>query len=142
MKALEGAKAGPILGMRRSAGMNAHSGDAIAGFIGVAFAIVVGCGSALARGAVFQWSGTVDDLVSSETKAHPRAFLWVPEGCERGGGGWWWRRRIWRRSSCFRMRGFGGRWVSWGLRRCGLHRGCRIFGFGLMPGMGRGWRSC
>ena len=40
-------------------------------------------GSAASRAAVFQWSGTVDDLVSSETKAHPRAFLWVPEGCER-----------------------------------------------------------
>ncbi|MGN6370172.1 MAG: hypothetical protein ACTHN5_18095, partial [Phycisphaerae bacterium] len=37
----------------------------------------------MARGAVFQWSVEVGDVVSSETHGHPRAFLWVPEGCER-----------------------------------------------------------
>src|SRR5208282_2558391 len=37
--------------------------------------------SSRARVAVFQWSTTVDDIVSTETKDHPRAFLWIPENC-------------------------------------------------------------
>src|ERR1700677_4354186 len=36
-----------------------------------------------AAGAVFQWSTTLDDVVSPETKDHPRAFLWIPEICQR-----------------------------------------------------------
>jgi hypothetical protein len=36
-----------------------------------------------ARGAVYQWSATIDDVVSPETKDHPRAFLWIPENCQR-----------------------------------------------------------
>jgi hypothetical protein len=33
--------------------------------------------------AVYQWSALVDDVVSSETKDHPRAFLWIPDHCQR-----------------------------------------------------------
>jgi len=40
-------------------------------------------GSVDARAAVFQWSTTIDDVVSSETNDHPRAFLWIPENCQR-----------------------------------------------------------
>jgi len=35
-----------------------------------------------AHAAVYQWSVTIDDVVSSETKDHPRAFLWVPDHCQ------------------------------------------------------------
>jgi hypothetical protein len=37
----------------------------------------------LARAAEWQWSATVDAVTSSETNAHPRAFLWIPPNCER-----------------------------------------------------------
>ncbi|MFS2217825.1 hypothetical protein ACCD08_25255 [Telluria sp. Tellsp104] len=37
----------------------------------------------IANAAEYQWSVTVDTVVSSETNAHPRAFLWVPPGCDR-----------------------------------------------------------
>ena len=33
--------------------------------------------------AVYQWSSTLDQVVSPETKDHPRAFLWIPEKCQR-----------------------------------------------------------
>lgn len=36
-----------------------------------------------ARAAVYQWSATVDEVISRESKGHPRAFLWVPEACKR-----------------------------------------------------------
>ena len=36
-----------------------------------------------ARAAVYQWSTTIDEVVSPETKDHPRAFLWIPEKCQR-----------------------------------------------------------
>ena len=32
---------------------------------------------------MFQWSATLDDVVSGESKGHPRAFLWIPENCQR-----------------------------------------------------------
>jgi hypothetical protein len=32
---------------------------------------------------VFQWSATIDDVISPETKDHPRAFLWIPENCQK-----------------------------------------------------------
>jgi hypothetical protein len=32
---------------------------------------------------VWQWSVQVDSVVSGETKAHPVAFLWVPENCKQ-----------------------------------------------------------
>jgi hypothetical protein len=32
--------------------------------------------------APYQWSATVDEIISNETNAHPRAFLWVPPACE------------------------------------------------------------
>lgn len=34
-------------------------------------------------GAEYQWSTTVDEIVSTETNDHPRAFLWVPPACKR-----------------------------------------------------------
>lgn len=39
--------------------------------------------SAPADAAVYQWSAPVTSVVSSETDEHPRAFLWVPPGCQR-----------------------------------------------------------
>jgi hypothetical protein len=47
------------------------------------------CGLALillalpARAAVYQWSTTIDELISPESKSHPRAFLWIPDRCQR-----------------------------------------------------------
>lgn len=32
--------------------------------------------------AVYQWAVEVEGVVSDETKAHPMAFLWVPENCD------------------------------------------------------------
>jgi hypothetical protein len=32
---------------------------------------------------VYQWSVTVSSVVSGETNAHPRAFLWIPENCQQ-----------------------------------------------------------
>ncbi len=50
---------------------------------------IVWC-AALASGLVmpshaadWQWSVTVDSVVSSETKDHPRAFLWIPPDCRQ-----------------------------------------------------------
>jgi len=37
----------------------------------------------LARAAEWQWSATVDGVTSGETKAAPRAFLWIPPNCAR-----------------------------------------------------------
>jgi hypothetical protein len=36
-----------------------------------------------AGGAVYQWSVSVDDVISRESNHHPRAFLWIPENCQR-----------------------------------------------------------
>ena len=36
-----------------------------------------------ARAAVYQWSVSVNDVISRESKGHPRAFLWIPEDCQR-----------------------------------------------------------
>lgn len=36
-----------------------------------------------ALGNVYQWSVTVDGVVSKETGDHPRAFLWIPQNCQR-----------------------------------------------------------
>jgi len=33
--------------------------------------------------AEWQWSVVVDSMVSPETNDHPRAFLWIPPGCQR-----------------------------------------------------------
>ena len=35
------------------------------------------------RASVFQWSAPIEDVISPETKDHPRAFLWIPENCQR-----------------------------------------------------------
>ena len=40
------------------------------------------CHSAIAQTAVWQWSAPVQSVISSETKDHPQAFLWVPENCK------------------------------------------------------------
>jgi hypothetical protein len=33
--------------------------------------------------AEYQWSAPVDEVISTETNEHPRAFLWVPPACQR-----------------------------------------------------------
>jgi hypothetical protein len=33
--------------------------------------------------AEYQWSATVDEVISTETNEHPRAFLWIPPACQR-----------------------------------------------------------
>jgi hypothetical protein len=33
--------------------------------------------------AEWQWSVSIHNVVSSETNDHPRAFLWIPEGCKQ-----------------------------------------------------------
>jgi hypothetical protein len=33
--------------------------------------------------AEWQWTATADGIVSAETNDHPRAFLWIPPGCQR-----------------------------------------------------------
>ncbi len=32
---------------------------------------------------VWQWSVSVDSVISSETKDHPQAYLWIPENCKQ-----------------------------------------------------------
>jgi hypothetical protein len=32
---------------------------------------------------VWQWSVSVDNVISEETKDHPQAFLWIPENCKQ-----------------------------------------------------------
>lgn len=39
--------------------------------------------SNMAWSAEYQWSAPVRSVISSETKDHPRAFLWIPPGCQR-----------------------------------------------------------
>ncbi len=53
------------------------------GLVAAAMACGLAALHSAARAAVYQWSATVDDVTSGETKAHPRAFLWIPEGCKR-----------------------------------------------------------
>ena len=36
-----------------------------------------------AQAQVWQWSVTVDRVISDETKDHPQAFLWIPEDCKQ-----------------------------------------------------------
>jgi hypothetical protein len=36
-----------------------------------------------AHAAVYQWSTTIDDVISPETKDHPRAFLWIAPDCQK-----------------------------------------------------------
>ncbi|MDP3916429.1 MAG: hypothetical protein Q8R96_22105 [Bacteroidota bacterium] len=40
-------------------------------------------GSTVGKAAVWQWSVEVASVVSGETNAHPRAFLWIPENCKQ-----------------------------------------------------------
>jgi hypothetical protein len=47
------------------------------------FALVAAILPLAAPAADYQWSATVDEIVSLETNDHPRAFLWVPPACER-----------------------------------------------------------
>jgi hypothetical protein len=39
--------------------------------------------SSPAQAAVFQWSAPLNDVISPESKEHPRAFLWIPENCQK-----------------------------------------------------------
>ncbi|MBW8781499.1 MAG: hypothetical protein JF599_06400 [Verrucomicrobia bacterium] len=40
-------------------------------------------GAVPARAADWQWSVPLTDIASSENNDHPRAFLWIPPGCQR-----------------------------------------------------------
>jgi hypothetical protein len=42
--------------------------------------ICVGC---VSEAQVWQWSVSVDSVLSAETNAHPQAFLWIPENCKQ-----------------------------------------------------------
>jgi hypothetical protein len=48
-----------------------------------AFLLSVLAAASAARAGVYQWSATLDTVVSRETTDHPRAFLWIPENCRR-----------------------------------------------------------
>jgi hypothetical protein len=37
----------------------------------------------IVRASVYQWSTPIASVISSESKGHPRAFLWIPEHCQR-----------------------------------------------------------
>lgn len=50
--------------------------------LGVALYAVVGVFSE-ARAAEWQWSVTIPSVVSAETEAHPKAFLWIPADCRQ-----------------------------------------------------------
>jgi len=39
--------------------------------------------AARGRAAEWQWSAAVDSIISSETRDHPRAFLWIPPECRQ-----------------------------------------------------------
>ena len=45
--------------------------------------LLLASGAGRVRAAEWQWSVTVDSVVSPETQAHPRAFLWIPPDCRR-----------------------------------------------------------
>jgi hypothetical protein len=49
----------------------------------LAGALLVATACVTARAADYQWSVPVTSMVSSETNDHPRAFLWIPPGCQR-----------------------------------------------------------
>jgi hypothetical protein len=40
-------------------------------------------GSTACVASVYQWSATIDSVVSGESKSHPRAYLWIPPNCQR-----------------------------------------------------------
>jgi hypothetical protein len=40
--------------------------------------------TSLANGVVWQWPAEGTSVVSDETNAHPRAFLWIPENFKSG----------------------------------------------------------
>ncbi len=37
----------------------------------------------LAQNAIYQWSVPITQIISNETKEHPKAFLWIPENCKQ-----------------------------------------------------------
>lgn len=47
-------------------------------FLAFAFSIIPA-----AHASVFQWSTSINEVISGETKDHPRAFLWIPEDCRQ-----------------------------------------------------------
>src|SRR5271154_3359235 len=56
---------------------------AVGYFLLILFVFGPGEMPARVHGAVFQWSTTIDEVISRESKGHPRAFLWIPENCQR-----------------------------------------------------------
>jgi hypothetical protein len=58
------------------------AGRPIASFMATFFICALGSLST-APAAVYQWSTPVRSRISSETKTQPRAFLWIPEHCQR-----------------------------------------------------------
>lgn len=48
-----------------------------------ALAVLAGLGAPFAAAAEYQWSVPVTSVTSDETKGHPRAFLWIPQDCQR-----------------------------------------------------------
>src|SRR4051812_38841085 len=50
------------------------------------FIAITLCGLCVAppvRAAEWQWSAEVTSVISTETSAHSRAFLWIPPNCQR-----------------------------------------------------------
>jgi hypothetical protein len=41
------------------------------------------CRASASFAAVYQWSTSVENFISPESKQHPRAFLWIPENCRQ-----------------------------------------------------------
>src|SRR5512142_2467728 len=50
---------------------------------GLMAALSLVAGALPARAVVYQWSTPLEEVVSRESKGHPRAFLWIPERCQR-----------------------------------------------------------
>jgi len=44
--------------------------------------LLLGCASG-GQAAEWQWSVTVDSVITAETQDHPRAFLWIPPDCQQ-----------------------------------------------------------
>ncbi len=62
--------------------MNIHHKLPTRGVLGLSIALAVAVMALPAHAVVYQWSTTVDDFTSPESKSHPRAFLWIPEQCK------------------------------------------------------------
>jgi hypothetical protein len=49
--------------------------------IGFIACLCLCCGKLYSQ--VWQWSVSVDSVISNETNIYPQAFLWIPEKCKR-----------------------------------------------------------